>query len=173
MGSSPSCAIYIDGLGIQPETCSLVCNNGLTVGFNVTVDENKTCGKLQFHRVRSSAWCGAAALFSLPHGLAAPFKVDGDLCSRMEWLRCRRNELVVGTRKVRSKDRLRYLVHVLQLFVPQGRQEPHDARITKLVDDLALDSNGGHTLAKEYAAHLKERIGSELAVSVFSALQEI
>jgi hypothetical protein len=84
------------------------------------------------------------------------------------------NELVVGTRKVRNKDKLRIgRAHVFQLFVPQDRQEPQDARITKLVDDLALDSNGGHMLAKEYAAHLKERIGSERAFSVFSALQEI
>ena len=28
MGSSATCAIRIDGLGIQPETCSIVCHDG-------------------------------------------------------------------------------------------------------------------------------------------------
>ena len=35
-----------------------------------------------------------------------------------------------------------------------------NVRITKFVDDLALNSNGGHTLEKEYTAHFKESSGS-------------
>uniref|UniRef100_A0A7S1F2Y7 Kinesin motor domain-containing protein n=1 Tax=Noctiluca scintillans TaxID=2966 RepID=A0A7S1F2Y7_NOCSC len=173
MGSSPSCAIFIDGLGIQPETCSLVCNDGLIVEITVAEQDNKCTeassfigyDRLSGERRRSSASltkCGArqgrrGSLFK--NGVAQVFV---------------ENELVVGTRKARNKDKMRIgRAHVFQLFVPQDRQEPQDARITKLVDDLVMDSNGGHMLAKEYAAHLKERIGSERAFSVFSALQEI
>jgi len=173
MGSSPSCAIFIDGLGIQPETCSLVCNDGLIVEITVAEQDNKcteassviVCDRLSGERRRSSASltkCGArqgrrGSLFK--NGVAQVFV---------------ENELVFGTRKARNKDKIRIgRAHVFQLFVPQDRQEPQDARITKLVDDLVGECNGGHMLAKEYAVHLKERIGSERAFSVFSALQEI
>lgn len=167
MGSSATCAIRIDGLGIQPETCSIVCHDGSCVEISVRPDSFACSGG------SSSSSNPSHRSSSLTKWRARAGR-RGSLFKNGITQVLVNNKMVEGVRRLRNKDRLRVgRAHVFQLFVPQERKAPADVRMTRLVDEIALESYGGQLLAKEYAGHLKDRIGGERAVTVFTALQEV
>jgi len=166
MGSSATCTIRIDGLGIQPETCSVVCHDGFTVELIVRCDITKSSGR------RSSGSSGSGS--SLLTKWRARAGRRGSVFKNSVTQVLVNNAIVERVSKLQNKDRLRIgRSHLFQLFIPQDQSAPQDTRMTRLVDEISLESYGGQLLAKEYAAHLKERIGGERAIAVFTILQEI
>jgi len=84
------------------------------------------------------------------------------------------HELVTHTRLMQDGDRLRIgQTHVFLLCIPQAPIDTTSKSLmTSIISEIAVD-RGEQMLAREYAAHLKERMGQQRAEQVFRQLQEL
>merc|ERR1711957_775793 len=102
VGSDTACAIHVEGLGIQPEMCSLVSQDELTVELRGFSAQEEPTLKAQ------DAGMGRRA--SLFKGGVAQVFIN--------------NQLVTEDRQLQNKDKLRIgLTHLFQLFIPQEREQ--------------------------------------------------
>jgi len=217
VGSDQSCTIQIDGLGIQPDMCSLVSRDGQTVEISCPitkegvdaeaaaappcprpslngsckfVKEDASSEDLNACREKSDAMTVHKLQKELTEVLAGEKmeKVVRRLRSRGSLgLKKRRslfksdvpqvyvnNELVTHTRLMHDGDKLRIgQTHVFLLCIPQAPVETRSKSLmTSIISEIAV-GRGEQMLAREYAAHLKERMGLPRAEQVFRQLQQL
>lgn len=85
-------------------------------------------------------------------------------------------EMVCANKQLKTGDRIRLAqTHSFCLFVPQAQKskQGEDKAMSSLISGLTNDQSGAQFLAKEYAAHLKDRIGFERTSKVFDRLKNL
>lgn len=149
IGSNPSCEICVDGLGVQPEVCSLRCVQAsrLEVVPQLVGHTAKKCQDGLIVRRRS--------LFKR----AGPLLVNG--------------QTVEATLALRSGDVLRVgWAHFFRVVIPACASE-NDRRLGPRPEDaLAIETTYSLTFPKD-AEQLKERLGADRAAQVLGGLKDL
>lgn len=155
VGSGANCKINIDGLGIEPVMCNLVCTDGVTVQISVCDDLGSTAG-LGSNRRKPRSPRKSTPLYK--KGVAQVYV---------------NSEPLLGTAYLQHRDWLRIgCTHRFQLIVPRDTaQLRRRAAMHTMVNDLTGLCSSQQALAKEYASQLEERIGHKRATEVFKELQ--
>ncbi|CAE7167733.1 KIF13B [Symbiodinium necroappetens] len=149
IGSNPNCEICVDGLGVQPEVCSLRCVQAsrLEVVPQLVGHTAKKCQDGLIVRRRS--------LFKR----AGPLLVNG--------------QTVEATLALRSGDVLRVgWAHFFRVVIPACASE-NDRRLGPRPEDaLAIETTYSLTFPKD-AEQLKERLGADRAAQVLGGLKDL
>lgn len=172
VGSHPSCKIQIEGLGVQPEMCHLVNEDGEHVqvhivnpGFGDSFEPGRQISEGRSYSDGND--------IGLENSTIQKRRIDkkrrGSLYKTGVSQVFIRNSLISNSAQLRSGERLRIgRTHVFQLFIPReldARESPITmCKISSLTEQV---------LFEEYATHLKERLGPARAQDVFSRLQDL
>jgi len=147
IGSNPGCEICVDGLGVQPEVCSLRC---------VQASRLEVVPQLVGHTAKKD---GLIARRRSLFKHAGPLLVNG--------------QTVEATLALRSGDVLRVgWAHFFRVLIPACASE-NDRRLGPRPEDtLAIETTYGLTFPKD-AEQLKERLGADRAAQVLGGLKDL
>lgn len=202
VGSDPACFIHINGLGIQSVSCTLMNLNGrvveVTVACGETDGEAGTAKPLdESDAIHSDVLCDTSTFGESDSDIvdASPRSCRSPTsdAARLMRVRCQfgslfksgvsqvyvNNEHVLHRRSLHDGDRLRIgHAHVFHLRVPQAQEggpqrKSSLANIHASINEFTKDDSNEQLLAKEYGAHLKERVGRDRAEGVFEQLTQL
>lgn len=180
VGSDASCEIQLDGLGVQPVMCYLLCEDGKNVKVHVDLfggsgvqggaDDRKASDRRRPHLdvgTEETRVASATRRFTACSRRGTLFK--GGVAQVFI-----NSQLVQKSSPIRHGERLRIgRTHVFQLFIPRTQSKLDRRESIAVLIEQTEKGIGEQILAKEYAQHLKERIGPEKAKRVFLRFKEL
>ncbi|CAK0789343.1 unnamed protein product [Prorocentrum cordatum] len=160
IGSDPACDICIDGMGTQPETCSVRCVD------NCTLEVHRSSQQPSQSPLLPTAGGELPKTMSMPNRRSeAGTRSLAEVSVNMG--------RVVGQARLEDGDRLRVgLAHCFQVVIPEARN-PHREKVMSIVDQITVENSTQSLMAKEYVSHLQDRIGAERAAGVLRRLQDL
>lgn len=165
IGSDDHCTIRIEGLGVQPQMCTLYCcqNGEVDVHISEIYPPAKKDAGLTTGSPRSNSTTPRAARTPSKRLAAGALYKSGIA------------EVTINDKAIQAQHRLKHgdilrvgRTHAFRFIVP----EQSACEVTDIVSNLTC-SPKEEMLALEFAEHLEERIGSDRAVKVLRKMQEI
>jgi len=183
VGSDPSCTIQVEGLRIRSEMCEILNHDGVTVVLVVLDgDTGNPDGPPKGSLRRTAIFDSMNSVNSL----LVPGILKNDGNSAKQARRSYRgrsmvyvnNTVVTKQHTLHDGDSLRIgPTHVFQVFIPQAaaQKPPEDAQhdVASIIKSITRDGTFERTNAKQFAAHMKERVGGKRTEKMLHQLQEL
>jgi len=148
VGSEPSCTVILNGLGVQPDMCSLICEDGCSVLVTLAA---AACDKQD---------CRARRRGSLFQSGTAEVYLNG--------------QRLLQDGRMQHGDQLRLgSTHAFRLVAPSMLSKAANAAPTGSADGATATGRPQQGPATKYAARLEERIGAKPASSVLQGLEDL
>jgi len=177
VGSDPSCTIQVEGLGIRSDMCEILNKDGVTVELVVSFGD-----ELDLQSLRS-----------LPELLSTPSVSIGGILKRDSGPTVKRshknksmvyvnNTIVMERQELQDGDSLRIgPTHVFQVQIPKAAAAAAAAKtedggprgVASIIKSITREGTFERTNAKQYAAHMKERVGGARTEVMLEQLQEL
>ncbi|CAE8600532.1 unnamed protein product [Polarella glacialis] len=159
VGSDPSCEVRVDGLGAEPELCTLQCRDSRTV--EISVSALLLSGSPMSEDILGSTL-----------GRRRPSLRKGSLFGERAPMVTVNGLPLQGTKQLVHGDMIRAgRTKCFQVVIPEAAGHGKDDDASFLEECLAAEGAG--TFGKEFLAHLREHFGLERAKRVFRKLKDL
>merc|ERR1712136_551537 len=161
VGSDPSCTIQVEGLGIRSNMCEILNKDGITVELVVSFGD-----ELDLQSIRSfpdlTSPAPAGGILKKESG---PTVKRSHKNKSMVYVN---NTIVIERQELQDGDSLRIgPTHVFQVQIPKAAAASAAARtedggprgVASIIKSITREGTFERTNAKQYAAHMKERVG--------------
>ncbi|CAE8609605.1 unnamed protein product [Polarella glacialis] len=159
VGSDPSCEVRVDGLGAEPELCTLQCRDSRTV--EISVSALLLSGSPMSEDILGSTL-----------GRRRPSLRKGSLFGERAPMVTVNGLPLQGTKQLVHGDMIRAgRTKCFQVVIPEAAGHGKDDDASFLEECLAAEGAG--TFGKEFLAHLREHFGLERTKRVFRKLKDL